>query len=552
MVDRASGADHERDDEAPKAGVRGHGHVSSGGGDGGGHRPVTGRECYRPGPHRTTRKHQHPVNVSCGEPPVPVRPGNESAAVSRRRRAPARLPAMAASRGPRPARPPDRRTSARRRPRRPARSCASRRPARARRRPWSRGSPGSSTRAPTRRRSRRSPSTSARPRSSASGWTRPSRRSAWTPATVRVRTFHALGREILRDAGVDVRDLVDRATAPGRGRARPRPRADVGRYDTAFSRLKLELRVDPRDDRRRSRTPGPIGAGVRRATRRRSRRAAALDFDDLVRRALDRLDGRPGAARPLARTAARISSSTRSRTSTGRQLRAGAAPGGPGEPDLPRRRRRPVDLRLAAGRRAPGPGPRRGAARACGGSTSRSTTAARRRSSSAPSGSSSTTSERFAKVDPQPRPGRRGPRRPRPGRRRRTGPDDPPRSARGRTTTARGRSSPGRTASCARPSSRHSPWGCRSARPRVDLLVDDPRLDDLLRARRAPTPARLAAPRPRRRRPARGRRRRTTPSWSTALLGLGGRRTRTSPALVAADRRRPRRGWRSSDATTPD
>ena len=48
---------------------------------------------------------------------------------------------------------------------------------------------------------------------------------------VRVRTFHALGREILRDAGVDVRGLVDRATVlaevvPGL------PTAEAGRYDT--------------------------------------------------------------------------------------------------------------------------------------------------------------------------------------------------------------------------------------------------------------------------------------------------------------------------------
>src|SRR5215210_4962666 len=37
----------------------------------------------------------------------------------------------------------------------------------------------------------------------------------------RVRTFHALGREILADAGVNVRNLVDRADVIGRLNLRP-------------------------------------------------------------------------------------------------------------------------------------------------------------------------------------------------------------------------------------------------------------------------------------------------------------------------------------------
>jgi superfamily I DNA/RNA helicase len=102
--------------------------------------------------------------------------------------------------------------------------------------------------------------------------------------TVRVRTFHALGREILRDAGVDVRDLVDRATilaavAPGLGPA------ELGRYDTAFSRLKLEHRVDPR-----AVAADPDAGPVARAFVAYEAALAArgaLDFDDLVRRALD-------------------------------------------------------------------------------------------------------------------------------------------------------------------------------------------------------------------------------------------------------------------------
>src|SRR5450759_919117 len=60
--------------------------------------------------------------------------------------------------------------------------------------------------------------------------------------SVRVRTFHALGREILAETGVDVtaladRDVVLRALYP------EMPAADRGRLDLAFSRLKLDLRV---------------------------------------------------------------------------------------------------------------------------------------------------------------------------------------------------------------------------------------------------------------------------------------------------------------------
>ena len=59
-------------------------------------------------------------------------------------------------------------------------------------------------------------------------------------AAVRVRTFHALGLEILRDAGAAVEPLLDRMAvlrqvAPEVGPARWR------RLDTAFSRLKLDL-----------------------------------------------------------------------------------------------------------------------------------------------------------------------------------------------------------------------------------------------------------------------------------------------------------------------
>src|SRR6185369_12196982 len=59
------------------------------------------------------------------------------------------------------------------------------------------------------------------------------------PRLVRVRTFHALGREILRDAGRSVEPLVDRAELIGE--LFPRTSlAERGRLDTAFSRLKLD------------------------------------------------------------------------------------------------------------------------------------------------------------------------------------------------------------------------------------------------------------------------------------------------------------------------
>jgi superfamily I DNA/RNA helicase len=104
--------------------------------------------------------------------------------------------------------------------------------------------------------------------------------------SVRVRTFHALGREILRDAGRAVEPLVDRSSLF----AELWPRtslAERGRLDTAFSRLKLDLAVsaaeiagDPE--------AGPVArAFVAYEAALRDR--GGLDFDDLVRGALDAL-----------------------------------------------------------------------------------------------------------------------------------------------------------------------------------------------------------------------------------------------------------------------
>jgi len=66
------------------------------------------------------------------------------------------------------------------------------------------------------------------------------------PGTVRVRTFHALGREILRDAGVAVEPMADRAAIL----AEVAPWADAAallRLDTVVSRLKIESGVTADD-----------------------------------------------------------------------------------------------------------------------------------------------------------------------------------------------------------------------------------------------------------------------------------------------------------------
>src|SRR4051812_38889678 len=103
----------------------------------------------------------------------------------------------------------------------------------------------------------------------------------------RVRTFHALGLEILRDAGAPVEPLVDRIQvlrriAPAAGPAGWR------RLDTAFSKLKLDLgltaadvAVDP--------IPGPIAAAFL-AYEAELAAEGGLDFDDLVARSLRLLE----------------------------------------------------------------------------------------------------------------------------------------------------------------------------------------------------------------------------------------------------------------------
>ncbi|MEI7743194.1 MAG: ATP-dependent helicase, partial [Chloroflexota bacterium] len=101
---------------------------------------------------------------------------------------------------------------------------------------------------------------------------------------VRVRTFHALGREVLADAGVSVDPLLDRDEVlrelyPGISRA------DRGRLDLAFSRLKLDLRVRP-EEVAADPGAGPV-AQAYVAYSRYVRESGGVDFDDFVVRALD-------------------------------------------------------------------------------------------------------------------------------------------------------------------------------------------------------------------------------------------------------------------------
>ena len=110
------------------------------------------------------------------------------------------------------------------------------------------------------------------------------------PGVVRVRTFHALGREILQAAGRAVEPLVDRGALlrhlfPGADAARLR------QMDDGISRLKLDrglqlevVAATPGDD-----PTVRVFAAYEAAVRD----TGGLDFDDLVARALVLLEGSP-------------------------------------------------------------------------------------------------------------------------------------------------------------------------------------------------------------------------------------------------------------------
>lgn len=111
------------------------------------------------------------------------------------------------------------------------------------------------------------------------------------PGSVRVRTFHALGREILVDADLAAEPLLDRDSVL----ATIDPALDAPtrrRLDDALSRLKLDLGVtaaevatDPE--------PGPVARAFLRYEAELAARGG-LDFDDLVARALRALEADAG------------------------------------------------------------------------------------------------------------------------------------------------------------------------------------------------------------------------------------------------------------------
>ncbi len=107
---------------------------------------------------------------------------------------------------------------------------------------------------------------------------------------VRIRTFHALGLEILRAAGEAVEPLLDRDEVLRA--ARPELSGpERRRFDTLLSRFKLDLDVDARDIEDDPEA-GPV-ARTYAAYEAEIRRRGGLDFDDLVARALRLLQARP-------------------------------------------------------------------------------------------------------------------------------------------------------------------------------------------------------------------------------------------------------------------
>ena len=110
------------------------------------------------------------------------------------------------------------------------------------------------------------------------------------PGAVRVRTFHALGLEILRDAGWPVTPLVDRMTILRRVAPEAGP-AIWRRLDTAFSKLKLDLGLTA-DDVAADPAPGPVARAFL-AYEAEIAADGGLDFDDLVARALRLLEAEP-------------------------------------------------------------------------------------------------------------------------------------------------------------------------------------------------------------------------------------------------------------------
>ncbi len=110
------------------------------------------------------------------------------------------------------------------------------------------------------------------------------------PDAVRIRTFHALAREILVDAGVPVEPLVDRA-ALLRDCFPTLDPEERQRLDDAISRLKLDHDVDAADVAADP-DPSPLGRAFLRYEAAVAEHGG-LDFDDLVVRARRVLEASP-------------------------------------------------------------------------------------------------------------------------------------------------------------------------------------------------------------------------------------------------------------------
>ena len=108
--------------------------------------------------------------------------------------------------------------------------------------------------------------------------------------SVRVKTFHALGREILADGGERVDPLLDRE-AVLRDLWPDVTRGAIRHLDDAFSRLKLDVGVTA-DEVAQDPEPGPVARAFL-AYERALDDAGGLDFDDLVGRSLRLLERRP-------------------------------------------------------------------------------------------------------------------------------------------------------------------------------------------------------------------------------------------------------------------
>jgi ATP-dependent DNA helicase UvrD/PcrA len=104
---------------------------------------------------------------------------------------------------------------------------------------------------------------------------------------IRIRTFHALGLEILRSAGEPVAPMLDREELMRAVRP-DLPDAERRAFDTIIARFKLDLDVDPAAIDRDP-DAGPV-ARTYAAYEAELRRRGGLDFDDLVARSLRLLE----------------------------------------------------------------------------------------------------------------------------------------------------------------------------------------------------------------------------------------------------------------------